>query len=295
MPSYFSFIFQKLFLIIFISLNLFGNCGSSSLHFNNNQRQSSNSYGEFGQYYGNNGRNGNELELAEWNGGGGGGRRRSNARILSEQQQQFNNKKNLNYEIVTSAAFTFEDYCTERCQIPCSPLFVFQERDKDPKLQFNCAKLKPPERKFHEKLVGAISGASVFEFFALAIAICCVCSCYQCLCKSSPQIILRNRQQQINLEEENELNKNIPPNGVLVNGGGISTTTSTGVSPEHDQLISDKIPHIDEGIHPAPLVNLTNNQQQKQQHNYIKPGGHHHYVKTNLFKGNGEQQQHSIV
>jgi len=37
MPSYFSFIFQKLFLIIFISLNLFGNCGSSSLHFNNNQ------------------------------------------------------------------------------------------------------------------------------------------------------------------------------------------------------------------------------------------------------------------
>uniref|UniRef100_A0A915N0I6 Uncharacterized protein n=1 Tax=Meloidogyne javanica TaxID=6303 RepID=A0A915N0I6_MELJA len=181
-------------------------------------RQSSNSYGEFGQYYGNNGRNGNELELAEWN------------------------------EIVTSAAFIFEDYCTERCQIPCSPLFVFQERDKDPKLQFNCAKLKPPERKFHEKLVGAISGASVFEFFvagiiALAIAICCVCSCYQCLCKSSPQIVLRNRQQ-INLEEENELNKNIPPNGVLINGGGISTTTSTGVSPEHDQLISDKIPHM---------------------------------------------------
>ncbi|CAK5055632.1 unnamed protein product [Meloidogyne enterolobii] len=296
MPSYFSFIFQKLFLIIFISicLNLFGNCGSSSLHFANNQRQSSgNSYGEFGQYYGNNGRNGNELELSEWNGGGGGGRRRSNTRILSEQQQQY--KKNLNYEIVTNAAFTFEDYCTERCQIPCSPLFVFQERDKDPKLQFNCAKLKPPERKLHEKLVGAISGASIFEFFvagiiALAIAICCVCSCYQCLCKSSPQIVLRNRQQQINLEEENELNKAIPPNGVLVNGG-ISTTTSTGVSPEHDHLINDKIPHIDEGIHPAPL---TNNQQQKQQQhtNYIKPG-HHHYVKTNLFKG--EQQQHSIV
>jgi len=46
------------------------------------------------------------------------------------------------------------------------------------------------------------------------------------------------------LEEENELNKNIPPNGVLINGGGISTTTSTGVSPEHDQLISDKIPHM---------------------------------------------------
>uniref|UniRef100_A0A915MBF4 Uncharacterized protein n=1 Tax=Meloidogyne javanica TaxID=6303 RepID=A0A915MBF4_MELJA len=140
MPSYFSFIFQKLFLIIFISIS-FGNAGSSSYHFNNNQRQSSGNppYGEFGQYYGNNGRNGNELELAEWN------------------------------EIVTSAAFIFEDYCTERCQIPCSPLFVFQERDKDPKLQFNCAKLKPPERKFHEKLVGAISGASVFEFFVAGI------------------------------------------------------------------------------------------------------------------------------
>uniref|UniRef100_A0A1I8BZX1 Uncharacterized protein n=1 Tax=Meloidogyne hapla TaxID=6305 RepID=A0A1I8BZX1_MELHA len=276
MSSYFS--FKKLFLIIFISisLNIFplGNAGSS---FYTNQRQSSgsgggNSYGEYGQYYGNNGKNGNELELRtdEWNGG----RRRSNTRILSEQQQHLSsyNKKILDSEM-KEATFELEDYCTERCQLPCYPSFFVQGRSNLVQIQFKCSKLKPIERKLHEKLVASISGASIFEFFVAGII---------CFCKN-PQIIHRNRGN----NEENELNKQIPVLTHSING---TVTTSTGVSPEHEHLV-EKIPHIDEGIHPAPLNNNGGfNHQHNQQKHYNKP--EHHYVKTNLFKGNGE---HSIV
>jgi hypothetical protein len=80
--------------------------------------------------------------------------------------------------------FREADFCQEKCEFDCQLQLFFSGRDNEPEELFYCAKLRPPPKAFHEKIVDGFNRAGIFEFIvggvlAFSVLICCICSCYQ--------------------------------------------------------------------------------------------------------------------
>ncbi|KAL3091585.1 hypothetical protein niasHT_024167 [Heterodera trifolii] len=87
------------------------------------------------------------------------------------------------------------DVCLELCELDCFQVFAFIDRSKGVEEQgtmWQCSRLKPPARPFHEKVFSHIANASPFDYiiFAvvlLAVLLCLLCGCYQCCCRQNAQ------------------------------------------------------------------------------------------------------------
>jgi hypothetical protein len=80
--------------------------------------------------------------------------------------------------------FRDPDFCQERCEFDCQLQLYFAGRENEPEEQYYCAKLRPPPKALHEKLIDGFGRAGIFEFIVggviiFAVFVCCVCSCYQ--------------------------------------------------------------------------------------------------------------------